>query len=156
MNQQENEANPLIEPTANEEPNYKSVNKRQEKHDEEDIYDKHEISHYVERSKLRKDSIFLTKQKIDNELKEKIHGPTDEKTKKVKSVGIKKAKNKKDDPSLMLDARLVRAEQRSSRSDSKMNRDVIAFEDELQSTIANLFEIYNEPVLPAVDGIVKD
>ena len=156
MNRQKNEANPLIEPTANEEPNYKPVNKRQDEHDEEDIYDNHEISHYVDRSKLRKDSIFLTKQRIENELKQKIHGPADEETKKVKFVRIKKAKKKKDDPSLMLDARLVRVEQRSGRSDSKTNRDVIAFEDELQSTIANLFEKSNEAMFPAVDGIIKD
>ena len=49
--------------------------------DEEDIYDKYEISHYVERSKLRKDSIFLTKQRIENEMKEKIRCPADEETK---------------------------------------------------------------------------
>ena len=96
------------------------------------------------------------KQKIENELKEKIPSPAEEEKKKVKSVRIKKKKNKKDDPSLMLDARLVRAEQRSSRSDSKMNRDVIAFEDELQSTIANLFEKSNESMFPAVYGIIKD
>ena len=146
MTRQENEANPLIEPTANEEPNCKPVNKRQDELDEEDIYDQYEISHYTKWSKLRKDSIFLTKQRIENELKEKILGPADKEINKVKSAGIKKGKNKKDDPSLMLDARLVRAERRSSRSDSKMNRDVIAFEDELQSTIANLFEKPNEPV----------
>ena len=156
MNGQENDVNPLIEPTATEEPNCEPVNKRQDEHDEEDIYDKHEISHCVERCKLRKDSIFVTKQRIENELKQKIHGPADEETKKVKSVRMKKNKNKKDDPSLMLDARLIRAEQRSSRSDKKMNRDVIAFEDELQSTIANLFEKSSEPVFPSVDGIIKD
>ena len=71
MNRHENEVSPLIEQTANEEPNYKPVNKRQDEHDEEDIYDKHDISHYVERSKLRKDSIFLTKQRIENEVKER-------------------------------------------------------------------------------------
>ena len=37
-----------------------------------------------------------------------------------------------------------------------MNRDVIAFEDELQSTIANLFEKPSDPVFPSVDGIIKD
>ena len=156
MNRQENEKNPLIEPTATEEPNCESVNKRQDEHDEEEIYDKHEISHYIEQSKLRKDSIFLMKQRIENELKEKIPSPAEEETKKVKSLRIKQKKNKKDDPSLMLDARLIRAEQRSSRSDKKMIRDVIAFEDELQSTIANLFEKSSEAVFPSVDGIIKD
>ena len=132
MNRQENKVNPLLEPAANEDPNCNPVNKRQEERDEEDIYDKYQISHYIEQSKLRKDSIFLTKQRIENELKEKIHCPSDEETKKVKSARIKKNKNKKDDPSLMLDAMLVRAEQRINRSDSKMNRDVIEFEDQLQ------------------------
>ena len=138
MNRQKNEANPLIEPTANEEPNCKPVNKRQDEHDEEDIYDKNEISHYVDRSKLRKDSIFLTKQRMENELKEEIPGTANKgkmnhepNNGKAKSIRMKKGKSKKDDPSLMLDARLARAEKRSSRSDSKKNRDVIAFEDEL-------------------------
>ena len=156
MNRQKNELNTLIEQTTNEEPNCQPVSKRQGERDEKDIYDKYQISHYIEQSKLRKDSIFLKKQRIENELKEKIHDHANEETKKVKSSRIKKGKNKKDDPSLMLDARLVRAEKRSSRSDSKLNRDVIAFEDELQSTIANLFEKSNEQVLPAIDGITKD
>ena len=122
-----------------------------------------EISHYAERSKMRKDSIFLTKQRIENELKEMVPGTADEEKinheqicGKGKSVSFKNDNKEKDKPSLMLDARLGRAEQRSSKSDSKKQCDVIAFEDELQSTIANLFETVNEPSLSTVHSIIKD
>ena len=152
MNRQETELEALIEPSADKKPNCNPVNERQEKRDEEDIYDKYEITHYIERSNMRKDSIFLTEQRMENELKEEIPGTANKgkmnhepNNGKSKSIRMKKGKNKKDDPSLMLDARLAREEKRSSRSDSKKNRDVIAFEDELQSTIANLFENVNKP-----------
>lgn len=147
MNRQEKKLNPLIEQTVDKEHNSKHANKRQEERDEEDIYDKCDISHYTERSKMRKDSIFLTKKRIKNEFKQKmLVTGVEEKISheqicgKGKSARSKNDNKEKDDPSLMLDARLVRAEQRSSRSDSKKQCDVIAFEDELQSTIKNLFE----------------
>ena len=102
MSRQENQRASLLEQAVGKEPNLTTVNKAQEYADEEDIYERNEVDYYIERSKVRKDSIFITKERLENELREKFISNADGETvskapsnRKSKSIGNKIANDNK-------------------------------------------------------------
>ena len=80
----------------------KDSNQEQEDVDEEDFFEINEVNFYIERSKVRKDSICTTKERLENELRETLTSNADGETvsnapnnRKGKFVGNKLAKNNK-------------------------------------------------------------
>ena len=102
MNRQEDQRTPFIEQSVEKEPNLTTINKAKEYADEEDICERNEVAYYIERSKLRKDSICITKGRLEKELREIFISNADGETVskapsniKGKSVGNKIANNNK-------------------------------------------------------------
>lgn len=113
--------------------------------EEDNIYDEKETEYYKKQSVKRKDSIFITKKRMSQEMNkmtrlyetenEEEHDDPHLNNKNSSNEGYNGGQSENGDPAEMLEERL----ERSRKFCAEQQRDVIVFEDELQDIVANEF-----------------